>query len=454
MASGPEVRDPLHGTIPLSLHELDVMDQPLFQRLRHVKQLGFSELAFPGATHNRYLHSIGAMHLAGRAFDALFEDGIASSIPSARRTDFRRMVRLAALLHDVGHAPFSHASEFAMPQLGALDVGAYAAQPALYSPDRQATHEDFTIKAITDSPLSEAIEAMGGPPPLAVAGLIDPQLRADPSWYAAGGIDWRPVMQQLISSELDVDRMDYLARDAHYTGVHYGVFDIDWIFGHLMVHVLDDRAYLALQDQAIYAFDDFLLARYHMFVMVYFHYGSVAYEEMLKQYLMSSEGAWRIPTDMDKFVDVDDHHLIQHLRVSDDVWARRIVERREYKLLLERHGPPAELDLRPVLNRLDKAGVHAIFTEALGVLSKYFSGRKDSDSQENLPLGSRVDARNGPPPIWVLHQPYRGAPHGRATELEESTRLFDRYAEQLGMARVYVPPEQVDAAGAAIADIA
>ncbi len=449
----PEVRDPLHGTIPVSLHELQIIDHPLFQRLRYVKQLGFSELAFPGATHNRYLHSIGAMHLAGLAFDALFEDGPGAGIPPARRDELRRMLRIAALLHDVGHAPFSHASEFAMPRLDALGVAAYAGQPELYRGERQAPHEDYTIKAITDSALTDAVQD-GGPPAAAVAGLIDPVLAADPAWYEAGGIDWRPLLQQLVSSELDVDRMDYLARDAHYTGVHYGVFDIGWIFGHLAVHVLDDRAYLALSDRAIYAFDDFLIARYHMFVMVYFHYKSVAYEEMLKQYLIASDDAWRIPTDLERFVDVDDHHLIQHLRASDDPWAQRIVDRREYKLLLERHGPPSELDLSPVLGRLEKAGVQAISTESLGVLSKYFSGRREPQSQGHLPLGASVERQNGPPPIWVLHEPYRGAPNRRATELEESTRLFDRYAEQLGMARIYVPPEQVDAAGAAIADIA
>jgi len=453
MARGPEVRDPLHGAIAVSREELGIMDQPLVQRLRHVRQLGFSDLAFPGAVHNRYLHSIGAMHLAGRAFDSILEDPLTPSLPPGRRTDFRRMVRAAALLHDVGHAPFSHAVEFAMPKLEALRIHAYAGRPDLYPGGRQATHEDYTIKAITDSSLTAAIEAGGGPPALAVAGLIDPDLPAQPDWYEVGGYDWRPVLQQLISSELDVDRMDYLPRDSHFAGVHYGVFDIDWILNNLATHVVDGRVHLALQDRAIYAFDDFLLARFHMFVMVYFHYRSVAYEEMLRQYFAEDGDGWSLPTDIEQYAKVDDHHLLSHLRASSNEWARRIVERREYKLLLERHGTPPEVDLSPLLARLERAGIPYIPATSLGVLSKYFDQSKIPAAQESLPLGE-TSAPSGPPPIFVLQTPYRGSSVRRATHLEQSTALFDRYAGELGLSRIYVPPECVGAAGEAIADIA
>ncbi|MCP4867596.1 MAG: HD domain-containing protein [Proteobacteria bacterium] len=452
MARGPEVRDPLHGAIAVSRHELSVMDEPLFQRLRHVRQLGFSDLAFPGAVHNRYLHSIGAMHLAGRAFDSIFEDAQTPPLAPDRRAAFRRLVRLAALLHDVGHAPFSHSVEFAMPKLEALQIHAYAGRPDLYPGSRQATHEDYTIKAITSSALTPVIEA-GGIPALAVAGLIDPDLPAQPAWYEAGENDWRPLLQQLISSELDVDRMDYLARDSHFAGVHYGVFDTNWIMNNLAAHVVDGRVHLALLDRAIYAFDDFLLARYHMFVMVYFHYRSVAYEEMLRQYFAEDGDGWSLPADIEQYAKVDDHHLLSHLRASSNEWARRIVERREYKLLLERHGTPQEVDLSPLTSRLDRAGIPHLPATSLGVLSKYFDQTKIPAAQEPLPLGETA-APSGPPPIFVLHTPYRGSSERRPAKLEKSTALFDRYAGELGMSRIYVPPELVAEAGAAIADIA
>lgn len=453
MASVREVRDPLHGAIGVEPHELKILDHPLFQRLRHIKQLGFSDLSFPGATHTRYLHSAGAMHLAGRAFDEIMGDRLTPDLPAERRSDLRRMVRTAALLHDIGHAPFSHATEFAMPTLGELGVSAYADQPTFYPAERQATHEDYTIKILTDSSLTQAIEDDGGPSALAVAGLVDAQLRVDPACYEAGGINWRPLLQQIISSELDVDRMDYLRRDSHYAGVQYGVFDVGWLMGNLAPHIVEGSAYLALKARAIYAFDDFLIARYHMFLMVYYHYRSVAYEEMLKRYFKSGGDGYQLPSDIEAYARADDHQLINHLRQSESEWARRIIERREYKLLVERHGGPQDIDLSPVQQRLDAEGIPTISTTSRGVLSKYFTKRQKVEGQEELSLASISPASPATPPIWVLQQRYRGAADRRATELEHSTDLFERYASQRRIGRIYVDPDRQDEAGRLIADL-
>ena len=452
-----EVRDPIHGAIPISPDELSVLDHPLLQRLRHIKQLGFSDLSFPGATHNRYLHSVGAMHLAGRAFDAIFcGSEVDALVDQKRRAEMRRLVRIAALLHDVGHAPFSHASEFAMPAVGLLEIPAYQLQSDRYPSDRQATHEDYTVKIITDSSLTPSIELITGIPALAVAGLVDPQLAVKAEWYRAGGIDWRPLLQQLISSELDVDRMDYLARDSHFAGVHYGIFDVGWLMGHLSHHLVNDSAFLALKARAIYAFDDFLIARYHMFLMVYFHHRSVGYEEMLKRYFMDGGDGYSLPYSVEEYAAFDDVHMTAHLRASDNEWARRIVERREYKLLLERHGEPHEVDLGAVEAALADGGIPTIHTASKGVLSKYFKKRKNADvvGQGSLPLGSAIPIVNeGPSPIYVLGAPYRGSSQLRARELEDSTDLFTRYDRQLLINRVYVPREQLDAAGSLVANL-
>jgi uncharacterized protein len=451
-----EVRDPIHGGIAVSKDELRILDHRLFQRLRHIRQLGFSDLSFPGATHTRYLHSVGAMHLAGKAFDSVFMDSTLPDISPARISELRQLVRAAALVHDIGHAPFSHATEFAMPDLRDLEVGAYADRPDLYPPARQATHEDYTIKIVTDSSLTPLIEQGLGVPALAVAGLVDPDLPSDPDWYEACGIDFRPLLQQLISSELDVDRMDYLQRDSHYAGVHYGVFDHSWLMNSLAAHLVEGRACLALSDRAIYAFDDFLIARYHMFLNVYFHYRSVSYEEMLKRYFRSGGDGWRIPADVEAYAEFDDHELTQHLRASDNEWARRIVDRREYKLLLERHGNPDAVDLSRVLVRLAEGGVPTITAASRGVLSKYFRERDAAvDAQGKLPLGPHQTASPRPASaIYVLERPYRGAPTRRARALEQSTALFERYAQHLMMSRVYVPEEFVAEAGALVDGIA
>ena len=107
-----EIRDPIHGAIPVDDAEIAIIDHPFIQRLRGIRQLGFSHLPFPGATHTRYNHSLGVMHLAGRAFDACFRDEPFST-PEVQQS-YRHCLRLAALCHDSGHAPFSHAAEFAI----------------------------------------------------------------------------------------------------------------------------------------------------------------------------------------------------------------------------------------------------------------------------------------------------------------------------------------------------
>ena len=115
-----EIKDPIHGTIEVNAAEVAVLDSREFQRLRAIKQLGFAEYSFPGATHNRYLHSLGVMHLAGRAFDSIFRHYDFSS-PSVK-VRLRQAVRLGALLHDIGHGPLSHTTEEVMPSVESLKI--------------------------------------------------------------------------------------------------------------------------------------------------------------------------------------------------------------------------------------------------------------------------------------------------------------------------------------------
>lgn len=443
-----EVRDPLHGAIPVERRELPILDHPLYQRLRQIQQLGFTSLSFPGATHHRYLHSIGVMHLAGRAFDAIF-DHLDVPIPEGRRGELRRILRAAALLHDVGHAPFSHASEFAMPMLSELRV------PGCENvPDRQATHEDYTVKIVTDSSLTPALRGSGVEPG-AVAALIDPERVPDPGWFEANGVDWRPLLQQVISSELDVDRMDYLSRDSHFSGVQYGVFDVGWLMGSLRSHIVNGSAYLALMDRAIYTFDDFLIARYHMFLMVYFHYRSMAYEEMLRLWFQDGGDGYRLPSDVEAYTYIDDVHLTNHLRASENRWARRIVERRHIRLFVERHGSPAAVDLSAVIERLEDARIEVIASRSEGILSKYFkSGPGTDPDQAVLPLGGLDSASRAPTtPIYVLRKPHRASAEVRAEVLQESTDLFDRYGRRLLMSRLYLDHGDLERAAAVTKDL-
>lgn len=426
-----EVRDPIHGAIEVDASELVVVDHPYVQRLRGIRQTGFSFLPFPGATHTRYGHCIGAMHLAGHAFDQAYK-GFPFSSDAVRRR-YRGLVRVAALCHDLGHAPFSHCAEFAMPPLAELGIRWY--HPAALTGPRRATHEDYTIAILQHSPLANAIDGAFPFTSRHVAALISHDVTVADDLFVDQGVDHRRILSQIISSELDVDRLDYLRRDSYFTGARYGSIDADWILGNLHCAVVDGHATLALDSRAIYAFDHFLLARHHMFLMVYFHHKSVVYEEMLKRYVTSKGCPWSLPADLDAYLHVDDVSLEAHLRTSDNTWARRVVERRPYKRVLERHGTPEQVDLSLERDRLFEAGIGVIHTASTGKLSRYeVIGKKRSKA----------------PAICVLER-LPGMPVERVSTLGDASDVFVRYADARRIARLYVAPEDVERARGVLA---
>ena len=425
-----EVRDPLHGAIQVLGGEEAVVDHPFVQRLRGIKQMGFSELPFPGAVHTRYAHSLGAMELAGRAFDSAFREDPFTS--AAARTRFRQVVRVAALCHDLGHAPFSHCTEFAMPSLRALGVEAYEPGQVASRLDRTGSHEDYTILVLTRSSLASTIAAhfpFGGQH---VAALVSQEVAVPDDFFVDGGRDFRRVLSQLISSELDVDRLDYLVRDSYYSGARYGQIDANWLLSNLEWHEdHDGKVSLAIDGRGVYAFDDFMIARYHMFMSVYFHHKSVVYEELLKRHFSSPERTWTFPVDIEAYLPLDDVAMHAYLRTMQDEWARRIVHRQPFRRVIERHGTEAEVDLSDSRARLTEAGIDTLWAGSVGELSRYSAmGKK----RERAPRIYVVDRSPG--------QPRRIAP------LEESTAIFARYQEARHITRLYVADDDVERARA------
>lgn len=428
-----EVRDPLHGAIAVAPAEVDVVDHPFVQRLRGVRQMGFSELPFPSAVHTRYSHSLGCMELAGRAFDSAFRRD--PFVTPGRRALYRQLVRMAALCHDLGHAPFSHCTEFAMPPLRALGITAYDPAKVAHRLDRTASHEDYTIAILTRSSLSDVFARTFGFDGRHVAALVSREVAPPDDLFLDGGQDYRRILSQLISSELDVDRLDYLVRDSYFSGARYGEIDVNWLLSNLEWHT--DAAgdvSLALDHRAIYAFDDFMIARYHMFVMVYFHHKSVVYEEMLKRHFTGPACTYRFPHDVDAYLPMDDVHLFSWLRASADPWAKRVVERRPYRRALELHGSAEEVAaVHGALERLDAAGIDRLVAGSTGKLSRY-----------NV-MGQK---REGAPSIYVLDRA-PGRPE-RAKLLQDATRVFERYQDERHIARVYVPEDRVAEAQAIV----
>lgn len=427
-----EIRDPLHGSIRLSPEEVRIVDHPLVQRLRSIRQLGYAALSYPGATHTRYLHSIGAMHLAGRAFEAIAENGPFSP-PAAERARLRALVRLAALLHDVGHPPLSHTTESALPAVGALGIPGYGRDA-----NEQATHEDLTVALILDDDLGGLIDESYAPHAIdrrLVAGTIVPAVEVDDAAFRACGADARPLLHQVISSELDVDRMDYLLRDAYFAGVGYGMFDREWLISGLSAVEHLGRWHLALHRRAVLAFEDFLLSRYHMFLAVYFHHRTIAFDYMLKQWFAGQQGRFRVPTAPSEYVRFDDHALEAMLRASDDEWARRIVARQAIRLVRELRGEAEIERIRPEMDaRLRAAGVEAHWVPSTGTVSKYY--RKLASGAPWTHLFTRDTRAITSPTVVPLH---------------ESTDLFHKYEEGYRLLRLYTAPDQAAHASAVLA---
>lgn len=419
LAKTAQIRDPIHGSITISPAELKLIDHPAFQRLRNIKQLGFAELAFPGATHTRYSHSLGAMHLASRIFDRLFRPG---DLDEATRQRFRQLVRIATLFHDIGHAPLSHSSESIMPPVTTLKL------PSPYvgkTTKRQATHEDYTIKILLESSLSEAIDLLFADEGInaeQIVTLIFPTPSS--SHLRVGGFDYTPILQQIISSEIDADRMDYLQRDSVYCGVNYGKFDADWLIDNMVPVEKNAKIYLGLLSRSIFCFEDFLLSRYHMFASVYFHHVPVMMDALLEKYLRAQQD-FILPSDIESYLQLDDMDLWQFLRRSFHPTAQQLVHRRAYYLLDEitvdsEKNLVYHLDHDLLREALEKKGISSMSTRTTSILSKYYQKK------------SR--------PVYVCTNA------GHLVSLEDYAPLYARYQKPSETRRIFVDPEQKHAA--------
>lgn len=228
-------RDPVHNIVRVETGVAEgrlvvsLIDTPEFQRLRRIRQLGLAYFAYQGAEHSRFTHSLGAYHLATRMIAKLRNT---YSIPDEAQT----AVRVAALVHDIGHGPFSHVIESIL--------GFH--------------HEDFTIKAVLSDETDVGRKLK----------QFSPSLANDVAAIVRGDYKTR-ALAQLVSSQLDVDRMDYLLRDSLMTGAKYGVYDLEWIIKSIEIDETNDHLYISAP--GIYAVEDYLQARYYMYRQVYFH---------------------------------------------------------------------------------------------------------------------------------------------------------------------------------------
>jgi HD superfamily phosphohydrolase len=241
-ASGARtVRDPLWGNVTLDRAAASIVDAPEFQRLRRVKQLGFAHLVYPGAVHTRFLHALGVYHLSRRAMDALDRKGLLSQLNTGE-LETLPVVRLAALLHDVGHYAFSHAME-------ELEADAIPGH-----------HEEAAARFLESPQIRAALGESGDGASRLVMELI--QGRSD------------HPLQGLVSGSLDLDKIDYLRRDSLFCGVPYGAVDVERLLESLTLAREGDGAPLevAVTEKGLSALESLLFAKYQMFRNVYWHH--------------------------------------------------------------------------------------------------------------------------------------------------------------------------------------
>ncbi len=234
------INDPVYGFISIPTELIfDLIEHPYFQRLRYIKQLGMTHLVYPGALHTRFHHALGAMHLMSLAIETLRSKGHSIT------TEEEEGVKIAILLHDIGHGPFSHALEQTIVE--------------------GISHEDISILLMNklniqfNGRLSTAIEIFNG------------------TYH-------KVFLHELVSGQLDMDRMDYLNRDSFFTGVSEGVISFDRIIK--MLNIIDDH--IAVEEKGIYSVEKFLIARRLMYWQVYLHKTVIAAEQLLAKILKRS----------------------------------------------------------------------------------------------------------------------------------------------------------------------
>ncbi|HSN87512.1 MAG TPA: HD domain-containing protein [Thermoanaerobaculia bacterium] len=387
------LRDPVHGFVRADALEAALINSRPVQRLRFIHQLGFTFLVFPGAEHSRFSHVLGAMHLAGRVYDALCtkSEGL---LPGGARAPERRLARVAALLHDLGHAPFSHSAEDLFE--GGID------------------HEDMTRRLLSTPEIEEIFARHGeGITTGDVARLLE-----------GGGSPTDRLLGKIVSGELDVDKMDYLLRDSLYCGVRYGTYDLERLLDTMLP--LEDPETgawgVGIEEGGVHALEALVMARYYMFTQVYFNVTGKALELHFNEWLRENGVHWS--ADPEVFLGQDDVSVWASMRTSGSLHARAVVERRHF---------PVAFETREHLPREEKKRFEALLPDL-----------RERFGRGNLLLSNSAKDPHRMSRSRVLVRRFDGT-----LEPMEQASQFIRHLSRIDRYRVYTPAPLRDEVAAA-----
>ncbi len=330
-----EISDPVHGYVYLSEVERDIIDTYVFQRLRRIRQLSGAHLTYPSAQHSRFEHSLGTMHVAGLAGNVLLNKGYLDE-------DKIQILRLAALLHDIGHGPFSHLFEEVMAEHG------------------NVTHEDIGRKIIQQTEIKDILGKHG--------------FDAKSITMLSFGESKVLFLNEIIAGGLSADIMDYLRRDSYFTGAEYGKIDAERIISSFEVH----GNKLALDKAALYSFESMMIARYEMFKAVYFHKTVRAAEVMMLRSMMLA----------DEELHLTDASLENYLELTDDATMTRLVA-------LQPKDEQLKLAAKLARDYRDRKLLKCVFEKILhksdSIIRKVFSKRLLKSMTEEIANNAGVD---------------------------------------------------------------
>ncbi len=283
------IGDPIHGYIPLTQLEYDLIQLPSMMRLHHIHQTAMAYLAFPGSVTTRFTHVVGAMYVGDKIISQLLstikEDDFTTLFPDLPDPEFLvKSVRLACLFHDVGHGPYSHSAEDAMLKATErINSDEVSEANQLFNPEDKgepSIHEYFSYMLIKNGAIGERLkkEEKGE---LLVNTILELLIKKKDTELYKTNPGFR-LIRNVVSSQLDADRFDYMLRDGTMSGVKFGIVDIDRIIKNMAIVNNDGHYDLAIHERAIGSIEDMLDARYKMYRWFYSHHTVVATNELIK----------------------------------------------------------------------------------------------------------------------------------------------------------------------------